>query len=89
MPAEIDFVAHARSLGASAEKVTSIGELETALARAAAADRSYVVVIDTDPDISTSAGGAWWDVAVPEVSERVEVRAARKDYEAQVEKVRK
>jgi 3D-(3,5/4)-trihydroxycyclohexane-1,2-dione acylhydrolase (decyclizing) len=40
-----------------------------------------VIVIDTDPLASTGAGGAWWDVAVPEVSERDQVRAARKRYE--------
>jgi len=88
-PADVDFVAHARALGALAEKAATIAELDAALARAAAADRSYVVVIDTDPDISTAAGGAWWDVAVPEVSERAEVRAARKDYEEQLQRVRK
>jgi 3D-(3,5/4)-trihydroxycyclohexane-1,2-dione acylhydrolase (decyclizing) len=41
-----------------------------------------VLVIDTDPLISTDAGGAWWDVVVPEVSARREVRAAREVYEA-------
>ena len=40
-----------------------------------------VLVIDTDPLASTEAGGHWWDVAVPEVSERAEVRAARANYE--------
>jgi 3D-(3,5/4)-trihydroxycyclohexane-1,2-dione acylhydrolase (decyclizing) len=30
---------------------------------------------------TTEAGGAWWDVAVPEVSARAEVRAARAAYE--------
>ena len=43
--------------------------------------RTTVVVIDTDPLISTGAGGAWWDVAVPEVSERAQVRAARANYD--------
>ena len=33
------------------------------------------------PRAATSAGGAWWDVAVPEVSGRPAVRAARADYE--------
>jgi 3D-(3,5/4)-trihydroxycyclohexane-1,2-dione acylhydrolase (decyclizing) len=80
---DIDFAAHARSLGANAEKVATIGELEAALQRAYAADRTSVVVIDTDPAISTEAGGAWWDVAVPEVSPREQVRAARADYEVQ------
>ncbi|MCO5091466.1 3D-(3,5/4)-trihydroxycyclohexane-1,2-dione acylhydrolase (decyclizing) [Bosea sp. (in: a-proteobacteria)] len=79
---EIDFVAHAASLGATAAKAASIAELETALAQARANSRTTVVVIDTDPLTSTGAGGAWWDVAVPEVSERDEVRAARVDYDA-------
>ena len=52
-----------------------------ALARARAADRSSVVVIDTDPVAATEAGGAWWDVAVPEVSTLPEVQAARRAYE--------
>jgi 3D-(3,5/4)-trihydroxycyclohexane-1,2-dione acylhydrolase (decyclizing) len=41
-----------------------------------------VIVITTDPRTSTQAGGHWWDVAVPEVSEREEVRAARAAYKA-------
>jgi 3D-(3,5/4)-trihydroxycyclohexane-1,2-dione acylhydrolase (decyclizing) len=77
----IDFAMHARSMGAIAEKVGSVGELEGALKKAKANDRTTVLVIDTDPMISTEAGGHWWDVAVPEVSERKEVRAARKAYE--------
>ena len=77
----IDFVAHARSLGALAEHVDSIAALEAALVRARAADRTYVVVIDTDPMRSTAAGGWWWEVGVPEVSEAEKVRAARADYE--------
>ena len=81
---DIDFAAHARSLGAASEKVTGVAELEQALARAAASDRSYVIVIDTDPIITTEAGGHWWDVAVPEVSPRAEVQAARREYVAKL-----
>jgi len=80
MPA-IDFAAHARALGALAEHVSSIADLEAALARARAADRTYVVVIDTDPLRTTEAGGWWWEVGVPEVSESSSVRAARIEYE--------
>jgi 3D-(3,5/4)-trihydroxycyclohexane-1,2-dione acylhydrolase (decyclizing) len=81
---QIDFAAHAASLGARSEKVAGIAEFEAALERAKASERTYVVVIDTDPAISTEAGGAWWDVAVPEVSEREQVRAARAAYEAKL-----
>ena len=77
----IDFAAHAASLGAIAKKVASIGELETALAESKANDRTTVLVIDTDPLITTEAGGHWWDVAVPEVSDRPSVNAAREAYE--------
>ena len=81
---DIDFAAHARSLGAHAEKAASLGELRAALTRARNADRSTVVVIDTDPLKTTEAGGWWWDVAVPEVSDRPEVNAARRDYEQRI-----
>ena len=80
--AHIDFVAHAGSMGAKAVKAASIGELEAALAEAKSSPIPVVIVIDTDPAPSTEAGGAWWDVAVPEVSVRAEVRAARVAYEA-------
>jgi 3D-(3,5/4)-trihydroxycyclohexane-1,2-dione acylhydrolase (decyclizing) len=78
---QIDFAAHAASLGALSEHVTTLGELTAAMARAHAAERSYVVVIDTNPLKTTEAGGWWWDVVVPEVSERSEVEAARHAYE--------
>jgi 3D-(3,5/4)-trihydroxycyclohexane-1,2-dione acylhydrolase (decyclizing) len=77
----IDFALHARSLGALAENVKTIAELEAALTRARAAERSYLVCIDTDPARTTGEGGCWWEVAVPEVSQRAEVRAARAIYE--------
>jgi 3D-(3,5/4)-trihydroxycyclohexane-1,2-dione acylhydrolase (decyclizing) len=78
---EIDFAAHAASMGAIAEKVASIRELEAAMARARSSPRSHVIVIDTDPMPTTEAGGHWWDVAVPEVSARPQVRQARQEYE--------
>lgn len=80
---DIDFAAHAASLGAIAEKVSSIAGLETALAKAKENSKTTVLVIDTDPLVSTDAGGHWWDVAVPEVSSRPQVNAARKAYEEQ------
>lgn len=78
---DIDFAAHAASLGALSEKVPSIAGLETALEKAKDNSKTTVLVIDTDPLVSTDAGGHWWDVAVPEVSVRREVNAARKKYE--------
>jgi len=77
----IDFAAHAASLGALAENVKTIAELEAAMARARAADRTYLICIETDPDRTTTEGGCWWEVAVPEVSDREQVREARQLYQ--------
>jgi 3D-(3,5/4)-trihydroxycyclohexane-1,2-dione acylhydrolase (decyclizing) len=77
---EIDFRAHAESMGAIAVKVDSIAELEKAIADSKRNERTSVFVIDTDPLITTEAGGHWWDVAVPEVSPRGEVNKAHAAY---------
>jgi 3D-(3,5/4)-trihydroxycyclohexane-1,2-dione acylhydrolase (decyclizing) len=85
----IDFAAHAASLGARAKKVANLSELEAALEEARMADRTCVIVIETDPDSTTAAGGAWWDVAVPEVSNSKSVLEARAAYEDQITKLRR
>jgi 3D-(3,5/4)-trihydroxycyclohexane-1,2-dione acylhydrolase (decyclizing) len=77
----IDFAAHARALGAEAEHVHSIVELKQALDRARRAKRTYLIAIDTDHRRTTTEGGCWWEVAVPEVSTRESVRQARRDYD--------
>ena len=77
----IDFAAHAASLGALSENVKTIDQLEAAMKRGRSADRTYVICIETDPNRTTEEGGWWWEVAVPEVSDREQVCAARKVYE--------
>ena len=77
----VDFAKHAESMGALAETVSGTGELEQAFARAKAAERTYVIVMKTDAHEWTP-GDAWWDVAVPEVSEREAVRSARAEHDA-------
>jgi 3D-(3,5/4)-trihydroxycyclohexane-1,2-dione acylhydrolase (decyclizing) len=79
---DIDFVAHAAAMGAHAVKAKDIADLEAQIL--AAKDRAIptVIVIDTDPmhGPGENGGGHWWDVAVPEVSERTEVNKAREGY---------
>jgi 3D-(3,5/4)-trihydroxycyclohexane-1,2-dione acylhydrolase (decyclizing) len=72
----VDFAKHAEAMGAIAEHVGSIGELEAAFQRAKAADRTSVIVIEVDAHQWTP-GDAWWDVGVPEVSRRRQVQEAR------------
>ncbi len=83
----VDFVAHARALGARAEKVETTAELEEAVRRAKQAEGSSVIVIETDPYAWTG-GDAWWETGVPEVSEREAVRVARAEHEAEKKRQR-
>jgi 3D-(3,5/4)-trihydroxycyclohexane-1,2-dione acylhydrolase (decyclizing) len=77
---EIDFVAHAKSMGAHAVKVSSIAGLEAEIAAARGRSRPSVVVIDTDPGPGTGAGGHWWDVAVPQAGGPDRLVEARERY---------
>ncbi len=78
---QVDYVANARSLGALAVKVETIAQLKDALEAAKAAERTSVIVIETDAAVGVPSYGSWWDVAVAEVSEIDSVRAARARYE--------
>jgi 3D-(3,5/4)-trihydroxycyclohexane-1,2-dione acylhydrolase (decyclizing) len=77
---DIDFAMHARSLGAHAVHVGSVAELKSEMAKARQAHTTTVLVIDTSPERTTAEGGCWWEVAVPEVSARAEVREAYRLY---------
>ncbi|HEY4069396.1 MAG TPA: 3D-(3,5/4)-trihydroxycyclohexane-1,2-dione acylhydrolase (decyclizing) [Burkholderiaceae bacterium] len=76
----IDFAAHAASLGAEAVHVEGVTALKTALQRARAATRTQVIVIATTHTRTTDDGGCWWEVAVPEISQRSEVKDSHDRY---------
>lgn len=77
----IDFALHAKSMGANSETVTSIAELEAAIGRARASDKTYVIALRTHP-YEWMDGGSWWDVGMPEVTNRPQIAAAREKQEA-------
>ena len=79
---EIDFVAHAASMGAHAEKAADIADLEARIVAARGRDIPTVIVIDTDAVPGTDVGGHWWDVAVPEVGGPERLEKARERYRA-------
>ena len=76
----VDFVRHAESMGALARRADTLDQLRDALKWAKSNDRTTVISIVTDA-FAWTPGDAWWDVGVPQVSEREEVQAARKDQE--------
>lgn len=79
---EIDFVAHAASMGAYAVKASDIGQLEAEIVLARDRSIPSVIVIDTEAETGAGIGGAWWDVAVPEVGNTEKLKLARTHYEA-------
>jgi 3D-(3,5/4)-trihydroxycyclohexane-1,2-dione acylhydrolase (decyclizing) len=83
----VDFAKHAESMGAIAERVRSIADLERALEQAKKAARTCVIVVETDPH-SWTPGDAWWDVGVPEISTRESVKSAAADHAAAKRKQR-
>ena len=81
--APVDFVSHARSLGADAEKVADAQAFQSAFARAQQSANSYVIVMDVDPyDGWTTEGHAWWEVGTPSVSKRRSVRDGHAETES-------
>ncbi|MFC3569771.1 3D-(3,5/4)-trihydroxycyclohexane-1,2-dione acylhydrolase (decyclizing) [Paracoccus simplex] len=80
---QIDFVAHAASMGAHAVKARDIADLETQIAKARPRDIPTVIVIDTTaepgPGDGLQGAGHWWDVAVPQAggSDRLKDAYAR------------
>ena len=81
--APVDFVSHARSLGADAEKVADAQAFQSAFSRAQQSANSYVIVMDVDPyDGWTTEGHAWWEVGTPSVSKRRSVRDGHAETES-------
>jgi 3D-(3,5/4)-trihydroxycyclohexane-1,2-dione acylhydrolase (decyclizing) len=75
--ARVNFAAHAAAMGADTYEVHSLTEFAAALASARKSDKTAVIVTKVRAKDFTE-GGAFWQVGVPEVSERPTVNAARK-----------
>jgi len=77
---KVDFAAHAAAMGAASEQVDSLDGLSAALQRARESARTCCIVIDTNA-VDSTGGGSWWQVGIPEVSERASVTEARRDWQ--------
>ena len=81
-PFNVDFEAHATSMGAMAETVSNPHELADAFHRAKASDRTYVIVMKVDPyEGWTAEGHAWWEVGTPHVANSDKVYDAHINWE--------
>ena len=81
-PVEIDFAANCASLGAEVFSPQTSAELKEALQKAQIVQHKPVC-IPMKVDRRQRVGGyeSWWDVPVAEVSDDVEVQAARARYQ--------
>ena len=84
----VDFAAHAAAMGATVLTADSLASFRVALDAARAADRTAVIVTSVRVSDWTE-GGAFWQVGVPEVSEKAEVRQARASMDAGLARQRK
>lgn len=74
--ARVDFRAHAEAMGAQTFEVNTLAEFSEALVKARVSENTAVIVTKVRAKDFTE-GGAFWQVGVPEVSDRKEVQAAR------------
>ena len=88
-PFGVDYVQHARAMGANGEFVSKIEDLEEAYLRAKASSKTYVLHIEVSKYNWSEHGDAWWEVGVPEVSKKEKILTARKNYEENVKAQRK
>jgi 3D-(3,5/4)-trihydroxycyclohexane-1,2-dione acylhydrolase (decyclizing) len=77
----VDYEGCARSLGAYAIRASGLAEFKAALEKARTADRTTVIVIETEREVRVPGYESWWDVQVAEVSEMASVRESRAQYE--------
>jgi 3D-(3,5/4)-trihydroxycyclohexane-1,2-dione acylhydrolase (decyclizing) len=85
----IDFMAHARSMGAKAYGATTVSELRQALQDAKAETVSTLIEIQVLPGTNTDGYESWWRVDVPEVSNSDKVLQARQAMESRLESAKK
>ncbi len=83
----IDYVANARSLGATTFTATDAPSLKAALTAAREESNSCLIYVPVTPD-SIMQGFSWWDVPPAAVSGIKSVRLARRNYEKALKKQR-
>jgi len=84
----VNFEAHAKSMGANAETVKSISELESAFKRAKSSDKTYVISMQTH-GYQWLEGTAFWESPTLEVTSNDKNRLALKEFKQGKSKQRK
>ena len=86
----VDYVAHAKAMGANAVFADTPEQLADAFKVAKAADKTSVIVMNVDAyEGWTTEGHTWWEVGTPHVTDNPKVREAHIEWEESRSKQRK
>lgn len=85
---QMDFAAHARSMGAKAYKASTAEELRVALLEAREETVTTLIEIKVLAGTNTSGYESWWRVGVPEVSSSDKVIGSYQEMAVQIRKAR-
>ena len=85
---QVDYIAHAKSMGIDAVRVQEKNEFVNALKKARKNTNSILIEVLVDKNIRVPGYGAWWDVPVAEVSKSEKVKEVRVQYDKQIKKER-
>ena len=88
-PFGVDYVAHAKAMGADGEYVEKFEDLEGAFLRAKDSDKTYVLHIKVSKYNWTEHSDAWWEVGVPEINSKEKIQKARNEYDVNVKNQRR
>ncbi|MOA24627.1 3D-(3,5/4)-trihydroxycyclohexane-1,2-dione hydrolase [compost metagenome] len=85
---QIDFAAHARSMGAKAYTARTAEELREALLQARKETTTTLIEMKVVPGTNTSGYESWWRVGVPEVSTSSKVTDAHEEMANRIREAR-
>ncbi|WP_256761169.1 3D-(3,5/4)-trihydroxycyclohexane-1,2-dione acylhydrolase (decyclizing) [Cohnella sp. WQ 127256] len=88
VPLQIDFAAHARSLGAASYKAGTAEELREALRLAKNEKRTTLIEISVLPGTNTDGYESWWNVGVPAVSTSDKVTLAHEQMNERIQQAK-
>ncbi|MBS1881389.1 MAG: 3D-(3,5/4)-trihydroxycyclohexane-1,2-dione acylhydrolase (decyclizing) [Actinobacteria bacterium] len=86
---KVDFVANAASMGCAARLANTSAELAAALREAREGTRSNVIVCPTERGRSLLAGGAFWDLGVPQESTEAQTNEASLAHRREAERLQR
>ena len=85
---QVDYIAHAKSMGIDAVRVQEKNEFVNALKKSRKNSNSILIEVLVDKNMRVPGYGAWWDVPVAEVSKSEKVKEVRVQYDKQIKKER-